>query len=209
MSDPLFIRNVVSVSDDRYRLKVNPDGSINSAVTGSTVGITNKDDFTNAVHIIDHAHHEIHEGNHFCYTDSVTLGSSQSQDYLLTVANSTKWPHLLFDIDGLAVTSFFLYEATDKTGTTAQTIYNNDRNSDTIAGMTIHKGTSGGSTDGTLIYKYSGGAATGASSRIPSQSRNDNERILKQATKYILRITSGTTGNLTNVRICWYEHTNL
>lgn len=36
----------------------------------------------------------------------------------------------------------------------------------------------------------------------------NEEIILKQNTKYILRVTSGTNGNLTNLYLSWYEHTN-
>jgi len=33
-------------------------------------------------------------------------------------------------------------------------------------------------------------------------------RFMKQNTKYLIRITSGTAGNLTNLALTWYEHTN-
>jgi len=34
------------------------------------------------------------------------------------------------------------------------------------------------------------------------------EKVLKQGTKYLIRITSGTASNLTNVQLDWYEHVN-
>lgn len=40
------------------------------------------------------------------------------------------------------------------------------------------------------------------------EATHQGEKILKQGTKYILRITSGTADNLTNVQIDWYEHIN-
>ena len=153
---------------------------------------------------IDFEHHELHEGHHFFYTDSVELASGVSQDYLITTPNTDKWSHATFELDGSAITQFQIYEGANRTGTTLQTTFNNNRNSSNTPGMTIHKGTSGGSTDGTLIRQYKGGRALG-NSQVPTGNRNELELILKAGTKYILRVTSGTAANLTNVGIYWYE----
>lgn len=77
----------------------------------------------------------------------------------------------------------------------------------TAATITIHKGTSGGSTDGTLIWQRKSGAAA-QQSRSGMEASRSAEKILKQNTKYIIRITSGTNDNLTNIQLDWYEHTN-
>jgi len=165
------------------------------------------DSSTRTFQIIDYAHHEIHAGSHFMYTDAVELASAATQDYLITTPDTTKWAHILFDMDGSAITQWQLYEGSDKDGTTLQTVGNSNRNSLTAATTTIHKGTSGGTTDGVLMHVYKGGSAS-AQSKGPATSRNDEEIILKQDTKYILRVTSGTNANLTNLRIEFYEHTN-
>ena len=167
-----------------------------------------KDRSTGAATTIEYPHHEVHSGSHFMYTDAVELGSGAVQEYLITTPNTTKWAHMTFFLDGSAITQFELYEGTDKSGTTLQTVGNNNRNSATTATVTIHKGLAvGGTTDGALLYKYKGGSST-AQSRGASESGNNGEIILKQNTKYILRVTSGTAANLTNVRLEWYEHTN-
>ena len=165
------------------------------------------DQITRALNVIDYAHHEIHAGSHYLYADAITLGAAGTQDYLITIPNTTKWPHMLFILDGSAITQFDLYEGADRNGTTLQTIGNSNRNSANIAGVTLHKGTSGGSTDGIKIHTYKGGSATNQS-RSGAGTRNDEELILKQNTKYLLRVTSGTASNLINVHLSWYEHTN-
>lgn len=162
------------------------------------------DEMTGTLRTITEPHAEIHEGNHFLYTDSVELNAAASQDYLITTPNTTKWIHMVFVLDGSAITQFRLYEGADRTGTTLQTVGNSNRNSPTTAGLTIHKGQSGGSTDGVLIHQYKGGAAT-QQSRQGTGTRNDEELILKQNTKYLLRVTSGTNNDLTNVQLAWYE----
>jgi hypothetical protein len=51
--------------------------------------------------------------------------------------------------------------------------------------------------------------AASAQSRAGLTASRDNEIILKQNTKYLLRITSSTAANLTNLQIEFYEHTNI
>lgn len=163
------------------------------------------DDLSLALITLDFPHHELHEGHHFFYTDAVALDSGQLQNYLLTTPNTIKHIHLVMHHDGTAITTFEFFEGTDRTGTTLQTLFNNNRNSSNTPGMTIHKGVSGGSIDGTRLRFYKSGDATGNSSKQPAESRNEAEIILRAGTKYIMRITSGTNGNLTNAQFYWYE----
>ena len=164
-----------------------------------------KEVFSQCVPTITEPHLFIHKGEMFRYRDAITLGSGVSQDYLLTTP-ATPWPHLNMTADGTAVTSFLMYEATDKTGTALQTAFNANRNSANAPLMTIHKGTTGGTTDGTQLFIYASGVATSGSSRAPSDVEFAGEWMLKANTKYIIRITSGTSGNLCNISLEWYEH---
>jgi hypothetical protein len=165
-----------------------------------------KDDATGVNIGIDYAHHELHEGSHYWYMDANTLANGSSIDFLITTPNTTEWAHILFVLDGVAVTSFKLYEDSSATGTTAQTVYNSDRNSSHSNTVTVHKGVN--AISGTLIKNYSSGLATGASAKMGSETRTEEEVILKQNSKYLLHVLSGTNGNLTNVKFEWYEHTN-
>ena len=186
-------------------------GGVDSRIltfNGTTWENTPMDSITRTLQTIDYAHHEIHAGLHFMYTDAVTLGSAATLDYLITTPDTTQWAHMLFFLDGSAITQWQLFEGADKNGTTLQTVGNSNRNSLTAATTLVHKGTGGGTTDGVQIALYKGGSATGSSRQAGSSTRNDGETILKQNTKYILRVTSGTASNLTNVRLEWYEHVN-
>jgi hypothetical protein len=162
---------------------------------------------TRALMTIDYAHYEVHAGSHFMYTDHTELGSGATQNYLITVPDSAKCPHMIFDLDGYGVTQWQFFEGTDRVGITTQNVGNNNRNSATTAGVTIHKGVTGGTEDGGLAHIYKGGAS-GAQARTATQSGNAEELILKRNTKYILRTTSLSLGNLTNIRLEWYEHTD-
>lgn len=161
------------------------------------------DDVTNTPITIDYAHHEIHEWSHYFYTDCLTLASGTSQDYLFTT--TTKYNHMSFSFEGAAITTVDVYEWSDKTGTTIQTIFNNYRNSTNTSVNTLHKWTSGWTTDWTKIWCHSAWSSTGASSQVWVSSSQNNEIILKLNTKYIFRITSWTNDNRVNIKLNWYE----
>lgn len=182
-------------------------GTIRGKTSDTTAQVPRVDATTHTIQIIDYAHHEIHAGSHFFYTDSVELGSGATQVYLITTPDTAKWAHLTFSATGSAITTVDLYEGADRVGDAAQTVFNNNRNSATTATVVVHKGITGGTTDGTKIYTIKSGASAGAS-RSPSVAQRENEIILDQNTKYLLRITSGTAANLTNLQLEWYEHTD-
>ncbi len=196
-----------AITDEGGDLITIDAGKLNVNV-GNNITLSNYDPSTNALMIEDYSHSEIHDGNHYLYSDSITLANNVSQDYLITTPDTSKYAHMIRILDGSAITEMYLYEATDKTGTTLQTTRNRDRNSGNTSGVIVHKGTSGGTTDGVLISQYKSGSATNQS-RNPSSNPANAEIILKRNTKYILRITSKTNDNLVNVLLDWYEHTNL
>ena len=129
------------------------DGAVHVLLSDAEGGAIRIDSVTNTLQTIDYSHHEVHAGSHFMYTDSVTLGNGGTQDYMIVTPNTTKWAHMTFYLDGSAITQWQLYEASDKNGTTEQTVGNNNRNSTTVNTTKVYKGTNGGSTDGTLVYQ--------------------------------------------------------
>ena len=165
------------------------------------------DGVTNSIKIVEYEHHEIHAGSHYFYRDKNEIASGSTQDYIVYAPHSSKHIHFVYTVDGSAITQFDLYEETDRLGTTLQNTFNSDRNSSNTPGMKVYKGQSGGTTDGTLLKTYKGGAAA-QQSRQGSMIRATEEIVLKENTKYLIRITSGTNNNLTNVLFTWYEHTS-
>jgi len=158
--------------------------------------------FTTPVVGIDYPHAEIHTGSHYFYADCVELDNGVSQDYLFTTGS--KYPHMSFEYSGSAITQLQVFEASDKTGTTLQTLLNNNRASSKTTTATLHKAVTGGTTDGTLIWCDKSGSATNQAQGGASSSQ-DSELILKLNTKYIFRITSFTNDNLTNLKIGYYD----
>jgi hypothetical protein len=166
------------------------------------------DQITGSMQVVDYVHHEIHAGSAFNFQEVITLGSGATQDYLITVPDTTKWPHFGYSVEGGAGVTVEIYEGADRTGTTAQTIVNRNRNSATTATTTLHKGQSGGTTDGTrIVWRKSGTGVSGG--RAAGNAGEGQERVLKRNTKYLLRITSAAASNDVSISLDWYEHTDL
>jgi hypothetical protein len=173
---------------------------------------------TQVLETIEFEHSEIHQGEHFYFTDTQTISaaSSDAVDYLLVVPNTDKCPHMTWELDGIAITSFYLYEDVSNQssdGWTAELTYNNNRNSSNDATMLIYSkvGSSDASTDygtGVPIWEYSSGAAS-QQSKTPSLVRAQKEMPLGKGIKYVMRCLSGSASNLVNILFTWYEHTNL
>jgi hypothetical protein len=178
-----------------------------SCKTGdATYQVPRLDFATHSIINIDYVHHEIHDGHAYMYHDVIdSLASGVVQDYLITTANSAAWLHISHDVEFAGAGTVEIFEGGDRVGTTAQTLYNRDRNNLTAATSTIHKGTSGGTVDGTRIVYWKGGATQSKNSATHGTA---SEKILKPNTKYILRVTSRAEANIVSVSIGWYEHAN-
>jgi hypothetical protein len=173
------------------------------ALVGNTGNI---DSTTGAIKTIEYEHNEIHGGSHFYISHPNTLNSAATYSWVITTPNTTKWCHMIFNLTGSAITTGHLYEDTERAGSTAATVFNSNRNSLVSSTTTVHRLSAAGA-NGLLIWMFSSGAAT-ESSRSPSVSDRGNELILKQNAKYLLKVTSGTASNLTNLQLNWYEHQN-
>lgn len=181
---------------------------------GSGAGETDAvriDASTNALESIDYAHHEIHSGSHFEYTEyDAALDATNTIDVLITVPNTTKWPHMIFSVDGALQTLVQVFETCTHTAGAAKTPYNNNRNSAT-ANTTLLNVSNDDAADGTAILQTMFGISTGVGNNSivsGGGARGDNEMILKQNTKYLFRVTSFTDDNVVSLKLVWYEHTD-
>jgi len=181
---------------------------------GSGAGETDEvriDSSTNSLQTIEYEHHEIHSGSHFEYTEyDADLDDTNTIDILITVPNTTLWPHLVFSVDGALQTLVQLFETCTHTAGAAKTAYNNNRNSAT-ANTTLLNASNDDAADGNAILQSMFGVSTGSGiNSIVSGggSRGDNEHVLKQNTKYLLRVTSYADNNVVSVKLSWYEHTD-
>ena len=169
-------------------------------------GIEAKQDVTTgAMACLDYEHVEIHSGDHYFIKDWTDIPGSSTVDFLVVTPNTTKWAHMIIEFTFEAEANITVYEgATTSADGTAITINNRQRNSVNTAGITAYTGPTV-TTTGTAIarYKYGSGKSTGGAARASA------ELVLKQNTKYLIRVVNDTvTSNWCDYLADWYEHTN-
>ena len=163
---------------------------------------------TNSLQTISYAHHEVHSGSSFVCTDVQNLEEATVQ-WMITTTDTTKWAHIVFDIDCTGEFLVTITEGADRTGTNLLTCVNRNRNSSTMPTMVMHRAVSGGTTDGaTTMWTHRAGATnSGGQSGSPGGSRGIEEFILKQNTKYIITIETFADVYVT-FDVDFYEHTS-
>lgn len=173
--------------------------------------------FQGAPVVVASEHHEIHCGDSYEATDNVTLGNGATRDYLIIVPDegtvngintgvdqSVKLYHFLGKIESQSELSATFYESSDRVAGTAINVFNRNRNSTLVDFLDISHTPTGGTTDGTIIWGPwrigTGRAGEGAKGR-------ESEFVLKNNTKYILKITNQTVSdNNVNVEFDYYVH---
>jgi hypothetical protein len=166
------------------------------------------DEATWATTTITYEHHEIHAGNHYFVTGTTTLASDGQISFGITTSDSTEWAHLTFGVDATGQTTLDFYESATYTGGSAVTAYNNNRNSTNTSGLTIVSDPTFATSDGTLISARAFGIEANPAQIFGGTTTRDREMILKQNTKYVVIIGSGSAGNIISYDAEWYEHTH-
>lgn len=164
---------------------------------------------THAQTTITYAHHEVHSGSFFRSGMNYTLANGDIATFGLTTPNTTKWLHITWELNASADGTFVLLEdVTSFSGGASVTPLNHNRNSTTTSGATCIRGMTGVSpitpTGGTTIL-----SAVLSTGKGQSVARGvEEEYILKQNSKYLFRYTNGTSANVIQLALKWYEHTN-
>jgi hypothetical protein len=168
------------------------------------------DDATDSLQVVDYAHHEIHAGSHFFFEDFAELANAGVYSIEFLTPDTTKWAHMLFSVKTDLATLIELYEGSDEaSGGSAVSPVNNNRNSDTVSGMTIKTGvTPTSAVGGTRLLHRHVGSGTNPSQATAGEAERDSEIILKQNTRYLFMFTSEGADNNVDWRFSWYEHTN-
>ena len=187
--------NAILAEDNPLPVKLQTSAGFPAAIDASTQAQTT----------IDYEHHEIHSGSSYTADREVNLANGASMDILLITPNTTKWAHLIYEIEAQAEMQFYIYEAPTATAGTAMTIINRNRNVTNPATVTLSHTPTGITPGTTIIRKYH----MGAGKAFGGGARSAHEFVLKQNTKYLIRMTNLTvTTNWATIVLNWYEHTD-
>jgi len=157
-----------------------------------------------AIHTIDQAHHEIHEGDYWFADDiSESLGSAAIKYWLLVTPNDTTRLHSLPVIVGTGEIEIQVYEgATVATNGTELPLLNRDRNSTATTAYKFYKDPTTPVITGCPIVRN---IRVGSGKNAIGDSRSDAELILKSNSKYLIKVTSRATGTFVSMHINGYS----
>ena len=164
---------------------------------------------TNAINTITYTHHEIHAGSAYYAIYSALKDTAGLISIRIATPNTTKWAHMVFDIEASLAATAQMWFPTTKTHEAGNAIVpmNRNHNSTNTSGLTICH-TPGGTQTGTAqLTKYFGATATGGRVAGGGGASSRHEFILKQNSSYYILLTSRADGNAMSITIDWYEHT--
>ena len=132
------------------------------------------------------------------------LASAATYEILFVTPNTTKWPHMHFQIRSTGEAHYDLYKdaTTTNVGTPCASHNRNHNSAATPSCLCYHSPIL--SDDGTLKMAEH----FGSGKIVGGQSRDTHEIILAQNSTYLLRITSEAAANDISWILNWYEHTN-
>lgn len=167
------------------------------------------DQTTDAGAIVDYEHKEVHTGDAFYVTQVDAIDAAGITSHRFYPPNTTEWMHFLFVIEASGACLMEIREGISDALESSSGIFNRNRNfADNLTTMG-HERQLAAATGGTVIWSWSSGGAAPASARTPAVTRQSGEIILKQNTKYEVRVTSSINSNIVTTYFTWYEHTNV
>ena len=177
------------------------------------------DNATNSLMFIDYEHHEVHSGSSYLVSVSdADLDTAEVLSVCFKTPNTTKWIHLTFALETSVKSTLSLNEGvtvTTNSGTSVTAI-NHNRNSSNTSGVIDYATTPAAgnvtkngtiTADGTVLL--TGTTAGSRTDQIVSSLTHNQEFVLKQNTGYCISITSNADNNVADIRLDWYEHTNI
>ena len=174
-------------------------------------------DSTKALVTIDYAHHEVHDGSSFMYTYAdadFDLGDSVIVAFV--TPNSTEQLHFVGSAGNSSACTVYLCEAptiTAAKGTNVITYNRNRASADTSSILSSKDSTEqyvtlitagDQSNNGTVLETYTLGSGK---NKIAGATRDFNEWILNEYTKYSFMVIGTANDGILDLRIGWYEHT--
>ena len=164
---------------------------------------------TSSLQIIEYEHHEIHSGSSFVCSDLQNVDTTTFK-WQVTTPDSTKYAHMVFDIDCTGEMLVVITEGSDRTDGTALAEINRNRvGTPTSATVIVTHTPTGGTTDGatTIMNHRSGATGVGSKTIAAGGARGGNEFVLKPNTKYVIAVTT-YADVWVSLDLDWYEHTD-
>lgn len=190
-----------------------PESAWNEKGVRVLIGPT--DPISNLPVFVDYDHHQLHEGEIFRWSvlGLNGLNANSNKDLLLVVPNISTTtarpsriytsPHLRFEVVTDGAASIYLYEgATVSSSGTVSTPVAMERNGTYTSGLIPYEGPTVISTGTATLFQ---GLLGGSKNSAGTTENSSIEFVLRNNTKYLMRLTSATAGLKYVIRLLWYE----
>ena len=160
------------------------------------------DEYTGSLTTIGWEHHKIHEGDTFTILEVTDLPNAAVRDILVITPDTTKWAHLVWELEHELETliQFYLGTTVTDNGTLVPSFNRNGNSANVSTTLVYHTPTI------TNVGMLIGTVQQGSGRKAGGSDRESNEFILKQNTMYLIRITNLTANNnLVSMKLNWYE----
>lgn len=182
----------------------------NAIETNTNVLPAAVDSTTGALVTVTMAHHEAHEATNYICRSRTTIAKNGTFEILVVTPDTANWGHVTLGFSLSTSTSLIeLFEGvtTSADGAIANS-RNRNRNSPDNNTVLIYTAptVTGGAVAGNLLED---GLFGSGKNSFGAGSRDSEEGILKQNTKYLIRVTEQNIAAVNfNYSIEWYEHEN-
>ena len=195
--------------------------AFNNALTMGQVGNSSGDSgwrelradkSTNAINVIDYAHHEIHDGNLYQNVQLFTLGAGERQGTIIRTSGVASRTHLQFAVNSNAELNIKFY---------CESAGIQDGGAGTqLSGVNLRRDTANTAStsvwsnaivvnSGQLVLEEQIGESTGPqSANIGGDFSSRTEFILASGSTYILEVTAVGADTDVGIHLEWYEHTD-
>ena len=192
-----------SVIDDNIEYAFSTNTKNMAVMASQAIKNTLSIDTCGALHTIDQAHHEIHEGDYWFADDvSATLTANAIKYWLLVTPNEATALHSLPVVIGTGEIILEVYEGvTVATNGTELQLLNRDRNSTATTTYKFYKDPTNPVTTGCPLVRY---VRVGSGKNAAGDARSDSELILKANTKYLIKATAITNGTFISCHVNGY-----
>jgi hypothetical protein len=196
----------VSVEELESGISTNANSQLKTTLYDSDGVELGIDPSTGAICQESYAHCEIHKGDHYYIKDWIDLSNGEVVDFLVVTPDTTKWAHMLVSFSFEAEASAIIYEDTTTSAVgTPVAVLNRNRNSLNTNGVLVYSAPTV-TSPGNKLSAYK----TGAGKLAGGEARATQEIVLKQNSKYLIRVTNDTTSNnWFDYLADWYEHSNI
>lgn len=185
------------MSDFQTRTYGNPSGTEAAII----------DSVSHVLTVIPIEHMEIHANQMFAWSEKFSIAEAGVANLVLTTP-AVGYVHFKpprIDSNGPDIT-VELVEGQATTVGTARTPLNRNRNSSVTSDSTLVSGATLGAGGSTIDTMFIGGGTGVGGTKTGAQTSNENEWVLLQNTKYVVKITNGGSGTaIVCIGLLWYE----